>query len=44
MLLEANDFSNHNLLKLYNGSGELAEKYGVVAEKYYNAFEVYNEE
>lgn len=44
ILLEANDFSNRNLLKLYNGSGELAEKYGIVVEKYYNAFGVYNEE
>ena len=32
------------LIKLYNGSGELAEKYGIVVEKYYNAFGVYNEE
>lgn len=37
-----NTFSTKNLLKSYNGSGVLAEKYSIVTEKYFNAFRNYN--
>ena len=33
---DENNFSNRNLLKLYNGSGNLAEKYSLVTEQYFN--------
>lgn len=41
---DENNFSNRNLLKLYNGSGNLAEKYSLVTEQYFNAFKEYNNE
>ncbi len=44
ILLDENNFSNRNLLKLYNGSGNLAEKYSLVTEQYFNAFKEYNNE
>ena len=44
ILLDENNFSNRNLLKLYNGSGNLAEKYSLVIEQYFNAFKEYNNE
>lgn len=44
ILLDENNFSNRNLLKLYNGSGNLAEKYSLVTEQYFNAFKEYNSE
>ena len=36
------DYSRHNLLKVYNGFNDIAEKYATVTEKYYKAFEEYN--
>ena len=44
ILLDENNFSNRNLLKLYNGSGNLSEKYSLVTEQYFNAFKEYNNE
>ena len=40
--IKDNNYTVKDILKAYNGSGELAEKYSDVAMLYYNAFKQYN--
>lgn len=40
--IKGDDYTVKDILKAYNGSGQLAEKYSDVAILYYDAFRQYN--